>query len=141
MSISGVRVGQGFDIHRFSDDPNRPLVLGGVTFEGVRGLEGHSDADVLLHAICDAMLGALALGAASPNGGTLKDLAAEVLKISDAGLAARARLNNAGDTEQGFLNPLRQIVAIGMTTADRLLALYNGSWGGDISRVYEAESY
>ena len=84
---------------------------------------------------------ALALGAASPNGGTLKDLAAEVLKISDAGLAARARLNNAGDTEQGFLNPLRQIVASGMTTADRLLALYNGSWGGDISRVYEAESY
>jgi glutamate--cysteine ligase len=84
---------------------------------------------------------ALALGAASPNGGTLKDLAAEVLKISDAGLAARARLNNAGDTEQGFLNPLRQIVASGMTTADRLLALYSGSWGGDISRVYEAESY
>jgi glutamate--cysteine ligase len=84
---------------------------------------------------------ALALGAASPNGGTLKDLAAEVLKISDAGLAARARLNNAGDTEQGFLNPLREIVASGMTTADRLLALYNGSWGGDISRVYETESY
>ena len=84
---------------------------------------------------------ALALGAASPNGGTLKDLAAEVLKISDAGLAARARLNNAGDTEQGFLNPLREIVASGMTTADRLLALYNGSWGGDISRVYETESH
>ena len=84
---------------------------------------------------------ALALGAASPNGGTLKDLSAEVLKIADAGLAARARLNGAGDTEQGFLGPLREIVASGMTTADRLLALYNGSWGGDISRIYETEAY
>jgi glutamate--cysteine ligase len=84
---------------------------------------------------------ALALGAASPNGGTLKALAADVLKIADAGLAARARLNSAGDTEQGFLNPLREIVASGMTNADRLLALYNGPWGGDISRIYETEAY
>jgi glutamate--cysteine ligase len=84
---------------------------------------------------------ALALGAASPNGGTLKELSAEVLKIADAGLAARARLNGAGDTEQGFLGPLREIVASGMTTADRLLALYNGPWGGDISRIYETEAY
>ena len=84
---------------------------------------------------------ALALGAASPNGGTLKELAAEVLKIADAGLAARARLNSAGDTEQGFLNPLQEIVASGMTTADRLLALYEGAWGGDVSRIYLTESY
>ena len=62
MSITGVRVGQGFDIHRFSDDPNRPLVLGGVTFEGVRGLEGHSDADAIAHACADALLGAAGLG-------------------------------------------------------------------------------
>ena len=62
MSITGVRVGQGFDIHRFSDDPNRPLVLGGVTFEGVRGLEGHSDADAVTHACADALLGAAGLG-------------------------------------------------------------------------------
>ena len=58
MSITGVRVGQGFDIHRFSDDPNRPLVLGGVTFEGVRGLEGHSDADAVAHA-CRSKVGVL----------------------------------------------------------------------------------
>lgn len=56
----GVRVGIGYDIHRLV--PGRPLILGGVRFEGDRGLEGHSDADVLLHAIGDALLGAVALG-------------------------------------------------------------------------------
>lgn len=57
-----VRVGQGFDIHRFSDDPSRPLVLGGVVFEGARGLHGHSDADAVAHAATDALLGAAGLG-------------------------------------------------------------------------------
>ena len=57
-----VRVGQGFDIHRFSDDPDRVLVLGGVTFAGERGLVGHSDADVIAHAVADALLGAAGLG-------------------------------------------------------------------------------
>lgn len=57
-----MRVGQGFDIHRFSDDPERRLVLGGVHFEGERGLVGHSDADVAAHAVADALLGAAGLG-------------------------------------------------------------------------------
>ena len=57
-----LRVGQGFDIHRFSDDPTRPLVLGGVHFEGARGLHGHSDADAIAHAVTDALLGAAGLG-------------------------------------------------------------------------------
>jgi 2-C-methyl-D-erythritol 4-phosphate cytidylyltransferase/2-C-methyl-D-erythritol 2,4-cyclodiphosphate synthase len=57
-----LRVGQGFDIHRFSDDPTRPLVLGGVVFEGARGLHGHSDADAAAHAVTDALLGASGLG-------------------------------------------------------------------------------
>jgi 2-C-methyl-D-erythritol 2,4-cyclodiphosphate synthase len=57
-----VRVGQGFDVHRFSDDPARPLVLGGVTFPGARGLVGHSDADAAAHAVTDALLGAAGLG-------------------------------------------------------------------------------
>lgn len=57
-----IRVGQGFDIHRFSDDPDRPLVLGGVHFEGERGLHGHSDADAVAHAVTDALLGAAGLG-------------------------------------------------------------------------------
>lgn len=56
------RIGQGFDIHRFSDDPARPLVLAGCHFVGERGLEGHSDADVIAHACADAMLGAAGLG-------------------------------------------------------------------------------
>ena len=62
MGFSAVRVGQGFDIHRFSDDPLRALILGGVHFVGERGLEGHSDADVIAHACADALLGAAGLG-------------------------------------------------------------------------------
>lgn len=57
-----VRTGIGYDVHRFSTDPNRPLWLGGVRFEGHVGLEGHSDADALSHAIVDAILGAAGLG-------------------------------------------------------------------------------
>jgi 2-C-methyl-D-erythritol 2,4-cyclodiphosphate synthase len=58
------RIGQGIDVHRFSDDPDRPLILGGVavTGPGVRGLVGHSDADAVAHAIADAVLGASGLG-------------------------------------------------------------------------------
>lgn len=62
MTITAVRVGQGFDVHRFSDDPARRLVLGGVVFDGERGLVGHSDADVIAHAAADALLGAAGLG-------------------------------------------------------------------------------
>jgi 2-C-methyl-D-erythritol 2,4-cyclodiphosphate synthase len=57
-----VRVGQGFDVHGFSDDPGRRLVLGGVVFDGEPGLAGHSDADVVAHAAADALLGAAGLG-------------------------------------------------------------------------------
>ena len=57
-----VRVGQGFDVHPWSDDPGRPLVLGGVVLPGERGLAGHSDADVVAHAVADALLGAASLG-------------------------------------------------------------------------------
>ena len=62
MSPADLRVGQGFDVHRFTDDPARVLVLGGVRFDGERGLEGHSDADVISHACSDALLGAAGLG-------------------------------------------------------------------------------
>ena len=57
-----MRVGQGIDAHRFSDEPARPLVLAGVVVPGAAGLEGHSDADVATHALCDAILGAAGLG-------------------------------------------------------------------------------
>jgi len=55
-----MRIGSGYDVHALV--AGRPLILGGVTIPHPRGLEGHSDADVLLHAIADALLGALALG-------------------------------------------------------------------------------
>ena len=54
------RIGMGWDVHAFAE--GRPLVLGGVTIPFDRGLLGHSDADVLCHALCDALLGAAALG-------------------------------------------------------------------------------
>ena len=55
-----MRIGIGFDAHRFAEQ--RPLFIGGVEIDFAKGLEGHSDADVLLHAVIDAMLGASALG-------------------------------------------------------------------------------
>jgi 2-C-methyl-D-erythritol 2,4-cyclodiphosphate synthase len=58
--VSPIRIGQGWDVHRIV--PGRPLILGGVTIPAEFGFEGHSDADVLSHAITDALLGAVALG-------------------------------------------------------------------------------
>ncbi len=55
-----MRIGQGFDAHAFK--AGRKLILGGVTIPHTQGLDGHSDADVLLHAVCDALIGAAALG-------------------------------------------------------------------------------
>jgi len=55
-----IRIGTGYDVHAFTS--GRPLVLGGVTIPFEKGLSGHSDADVLIHAVCDALLGALAIG-------------------------------------------------------------------------------
>jgi 2-C-methyl-D-erythritol 2,4-cyclodiphosphate synthase len=57
-----IRVGQGFDVHRHVDDPERRLVLGGCEFDDAPGLAGHSDADVPAHAAADALLGAAGLG-------------------------------------------------------------------------------
>lgn len=58
--MSDIRVGHGFDVHAFAE--NRKLIIGGVDIPFDLGLAGHSDADVLLHAICDALLGAAGLG-------------------------------------------------------------------------------
>ena len=57
-----VRVGQGFDVHRLVEDPERPLVLGGCEFAGSLSLEGHSDGDAVAHAVIEALLGAAGLG-------------------------------------------------------------------------------
>jgi 2-C-methyl-D-erythritol 2,4-cyclodiphosphate synthase len=60
MSSTLLRIGQGFDVHALV--AGRPLIIGGVAIAHEKGLDGHSDADVLLHAIIDALLGAAALG-------------------------------------------------------------------------------
>lgn len=58
--MNTIKIGFGYDVHKFALD--RKLIIGGVEIDYTKGLVGHSDADVLLHAICDALLGALALG-------------------------------------------------------------------------------
>lgn len=58
--MTNLRIGHGYDVHRLTE--GRPLILGGLTIPYERGLDGHSDADVLLHAVMDALLGAAALG-------------------------------------------------------------------------------
>lgn len=83
------------------------------------------------------------MGFAAPigNGRTLIDIAPQVLEIASKGLAARGRLNSSGDNETGFLEPLWDSVKKGMTPAEELLALYHGSWQGDVSRIYDGSSY
>ena len=93
--MSEQRVGLGIDVHRL--DPSRKLILGGVEIPHDRGLMGHSDADVLTHAICDALLGAAALGDIGTHfpdtderyrGVSSLTLLAEVLKrIGEAGFS------------------------------------------------------
>lgn len=62
MTPGSIRVGQGFDVHPWSDSEDDVLVLGGVSFEGHRGLRGHSDGDAIAHVCTDAVLGAAGLG-------------------------------------------------------------------------------
>jgi len=83
----------------------------------------------------------LALDAPLPGGGTLKDIAGEVLDIATAGLAARQRLNGVGDNESGFLDPLREVVRTGKVPAQVLLDHYHGEWKGDLRRVYEEAKF
>ncbi len=92
------RVGQGFDVHRWSPDPARRLVLGGVAFPGHRGLVGHSDADVVTHACIDALLGAAGLGdigqlfpdtdPALKDADSMELLAVAVARVNDEGWRA-----------------------------------------------------
>ncbi|HZU62700.1 MAG TPA: glutamate--cysteine ligase [Novosphingobium sp.] len=83
----------------------------------------------------------LALDAPIPGGKTLRDIAPEVLDIARAGLKARGQRNAIGDDETGYLAPLDDIVRSGKVPAQRLLDLYNGPWGGDLSRIYEEKSF
>ena len=83
----------------------------------------------------------LALETLTPDGERLRNLAGRVLDIAADGLTRRKRLNSAGDNEGGFLDPLRDVVATGMTPADRLLYKYAHEWGGNVSHIYEEFSF
>lgn len=89
-----MRVGIGYDIHRF--DASRTLVLGGVTFDGEPGLAGHSDADALLHAVIDALLGAAGMGDIGthfpPGDPEWKDASSTALLEQTAGMLVVRRL-------------------------------------------------
>lgn len=118
-----IRIGQGCDFHRF-DAGDRPLILGGVRIPNATGLTGHSDADVLLHAITDAVLGALAAGDIGqwfpPNDPAYKDAnSAELLKIVlDSPVAASWCLANLDATVvcetprlQAYIDCMRDCIA------------------------------
>jgi glutamate--cysteine ligase len=83
----------------------------------------------------------LGLKAPLPGCGTLLDIAGEVVEIAASGLRHRAALSGAGDSEAGFLEPLQETVRTGKTPAERLLDLYHGAWGGDLTRIYDEFSF
>ncbi len=96
------RIGQGFDLHRLVD--NRKLILGGVEIPYHQGLAGHSDADVLLHAIIDALIGALALGDIGKlfpdNDKRFKDIDSRILlaQVQEEVVSRGYRINNLDAT-------------------------------------------
>ena len=79
--------------------------------------------------------------AAMIRGRSLRDLALELLELAGKGLAARARLNAAGDNESGFLGPLQEIAETGTTPAERKLALYHGAWNESVDPVFTEFAY
>lgn len=100
-----MRIGTGYDVHRLAKD--RRLVLGGVDIPYTRGLLGHSDADVLVHAICDALLGAAALG---DIGQHFPDSSAEFKNIDSIVLLHRV-VQLLGDHKYNIINVDSTIVA------------------------------
>jgi len=137
-----IRVGYGFDVHRLVDD--RPLWLGGVVLMFEKGLLGHSDADVLIHAICDALLGAANLrdiGFHFPDtDGEFKDIDSKILlrrttellaskgwkvgNVDATVCAERPKLNPHIPSMQASLAPLMDVeldaVSIKATTTEKL---------------------
>jgi len=123
----GFQVGIGYDIHRKAE--GRPLVLGGVTIRSDWGLDGHSDADVLLHAIGDALLGAAALGDLGkhfpPGDPRWKDVSSlELLRLIRTLLAGRgATVVNVDVTvvaEAPKIAPLREAMCLNIAQALRI---------------------
>jgi glutamate--cysteine ligase len=75
------------------------------------------------------------------RGRTLRSIALEVIELANEGLAARGRLNAAGDNETGFLAPLQEVAESGVTPAERKLELYHGEWGGSVNPVFSEFAY
>jgi 2-C-methyl-D-erythritol 2,4-cyclodiphosphate synthase len=119
-----LRIGQGIDVHAFSDDPDRPLILGGVTVPDALGLAGHSDADALAHACTDAVLGAAGLGDLGDHfpdtderwagADSLALLAEGVRLAADAGWRV-VNLDATVMAERPKLGPLRAQMALRLT--------------------------
>ncbi|MFP4235819.1 MAG: 2-C-methyl-D-erythritol 2,4-cyclodiphosphate synthase [Nitriliruptoraceae bacterium] len=150
MTGPGVRVGQGVDVHAFSRDPTRRLVLCGVEVPNAPGLAGHSDADVGLHAVADALLSAAALGDLGSRFGVDRPetagadsavLLAEVVAEVAAGGWAIGNLDVTLVAQQPRLAPYRAAmrarvaavcrldvgaVSVGFTTTDHLGAVGRG---------------
>jgi 2-C-methyl-D-erythritol 2,4-cyclodiphosphate synthase len=106
MTTSQFRVGLGQDSHRFSGDPARKLVLGGVTIDGEPGLDGNSDADVVLHALCRALEQAIGTDGFSRYADQMSrdgiDDSREYVKVARANVErAGYRVNNVGLTIEG----------------------------------------
>jgi 2-C-methyl-D-erythritol 2,4-cyclodiphosphate synthase len=115
-----VRIGQGYDVHPFSEDPARPLVLGGITVGRGPGLAGHSDADALAHACADAVLGAAGLGDLGDHfpdtdpqwsGADSLTLLAEVVRLAAAAGWRVVNLDATVIAERPKLGPLRPQMA------------------------------
>ena len=122
-----LRVGIGYDIHRIAR--GRPLVLGGVRFESDWGLEGHSDADVLAHAIGDALLGALGLGDLGthfpPGDARWKDassldLLARIRALLEARGARPVNVDATVVAEAPRVAPLREAMCLNIAQALRI---------------------
>lgn len=126
------RVGQGYDVHRLVE--GRPLILGGVTIEHDKGLLGHSDADALLHAITDAILGAAALG---DIGRHFPDTAAE-FKGADSRVLLREAVKRVRAAGWNIINVDSTLIAQQPKLAphiDRMRAVVADDLGIDMASV------
>lgn len=145
-----VRIGSGLDVHPFTDEPGRPLVLAGITVPDGPGLAGHSDADVVAHAVADAILGAAALGdlgshagvdlpetAGADSLGLLRDVVATLARSGYAPanvdltiVAQRPRLARFRDAMRDRLSEALGLdvaaVSVKFTTTDHLGAVGRG---------------
>jgi len=75
------------------------------------------------------------------GGRDVHELAARLVDLASGGLRRRARIDDSGGDETGYLAPLRNAIANGETPAERLLRLYRDDWAGDLTRIFESESY